>query len=453
LFTQSKETMMKRESRLLGILALGASALLAISTSAARAQDQEKPAPAAGGDQVYEAVLTNAEPNQAYLVDYYNALFKPSNTLVARNDANIAELARVHGGLTFNCASCHSGAQVGELLARDGAADQKIAWQNAAQNSFPYWISLHRDPADTALGATLEPVDEGLRAQLGLETKTGLVVSALADGGPAANTGLKQNDILLMIADAPLAEAADLPKQLKAAGEKEVSLKLLRSGKPLTLRVRPIARMTLAPAAPEKVDYYIGVSASPPDEVLRAHVQLPDGQGLLVTEVVPKSPAEKSGVKKFDILLKLDDKPLDRTETLSAQVQAVADKAATLILYRGGKPLSISVKPEPRQTTTAREGPMHDAVRLWSVANPQANTFKYSLNTVTANPTGNPPQTFTYTYPHPVQSLFKEATKNQAATTTTATDPTAQRLDKLDKQIQAIQSALDELKDTLKKDK
>ena len=97
-----------------------------------------------------------------------------------------------------------------------------------------------RDPADSALGASLEPVDEGLRAQLGLDGKTGLVVSALAEGGPAAASGLKQNDILLTLADAPLAKADDLAKQLKAAGEKDVPLKLLRAGKPLTLRVRPV---------------------------------------------------------------------------------------------------------------------------------------------------------------------------------------------------------------------
>ena len=411
---------MKRESRLLGILALGAAALLSISPSAARAQDQEKPAKAAGAVRNYDAVFTNVDQNGASIIDYYNALYKPSNMVVAWNDANIAELAKVHAGGSFNCASCHGGGEVNQLLTRDGEADLRVATQNAAKTPFAYWIMAHRDPADTALGATLEPVDEGLRAQLGLESKTGLVVSALADGGPAANTGLKQNDILLAIADAPLAEAADLPKQLKAAGEKDVTLKLLRSGKPLTIRVRPIARMTLAPAAPEKVDFYIGVSASPPDEVLRAHVSLPEGQGLLVTEVVPKSPSEKSGVKKFDILLKLDDKPLDRTETLSAQVQAIANKAATLTLYRGGKPLAISVKPEPRPITTSLDAQMHDAVRLWSVSN--GKPLAYTVNNLGVNRAGNPSQTINYGYPNPIQSLFgKVDAKNKAVATTTTT--------------------------------
>jgi serine protease Do len=448
--------MMKRESRLFGLLALGAATLLSISTSAARAQTQtqtqEKPDQNAGDKGNPESEVAKIDRNQEYLLTYAEALFRPTNLAVAANNANIAELARVHAGGSFNCATCHGGGQAG---AGDGAIDLNLVTQNAAQNSFPYWIAAHRDPADTALGATLEPVDEGLRAQLGLEMKTGLVVSALADSGPAANAGLKQNDILLSIADAPLTEAADLPKQLKAAGEKEVPLKLFRRGKPLTLRVRPIARMTLAPASPEKVDYYIGVSASPPDEVLRAHVQLPDGQGLLVTEVVPKSPAEKSGVQKFDILLKLDDKPLDRTETLSAQVQAISDKAVTLTLYRGGKPVALSIKPEPRQNTASSV--MHDAVRLWSVKDPTAKTFAYTLdNKLNTTQPGNPPQAFTFTYPHGVRPFFNEpAAKPNAVTTanTTPTDPTAQRLDKLDKQIQAIQKALDELKDTLKKAK
>jgi hypothetical protein len=274
------------------------------------------------------------------------------------------------------------------------------------------------------------------------------VVSALADGGPAASSGLKQNDILLAFADTPLIEAADLPKQLKAVGEKDVPLKLLRAGKPLTIRIRPIARMILGPAAPEKVDYFIGVSASPPDDVLRAHVELPAGQGLLVTEVVPESPAERAGVKKFDILLKLNDKPLDRTETLSAQVQAVAGKPAKLFIYRGGKPIDITVKPEPRKTAAhLPQMQEREAVRLWTAEDSALNALsgalwkkadsqpKYFVNTIQSQP------------------LLSQVAPGVFKAKTSTVDPTTQRLDKLDKDIKALQKALEEVRDAVKQGK
>jgi membrane-associated protease RseP (regulator of RpoE activity) len=324
-------------------------------------------------------------------------------------------------------------------------------WQLVGQNGVPYrWIAAGRDPADSALGASFEPVEEGVRAQLGLDGKTGLVISAIAEGGPAASSGLKQNDILLTLAEAPLAKADDLPKQLKAAGEKDVPLKLLREGKPLTLRIRPVTRMTLGPAEPEKVDYYIGVSASPPDDILRAHVKLPDGQGLLITEVVPQSPAEKSGVKKYDILLKLDDKPLDRPENLAQQVQAVGGKPATLFLYRAGKPITISVQPEPRKPS-ADQSAYREAVRLWTADGAVLNALtaqKGEMAKWNVNPQvqhlfthkGFTPLNQGGSVPYIVNPAASEAT-------------TAQRLDKLEKEIQALETTLKEIRDALKKGK
>jgi membrane-associated protease RseP (regulator of RpoE activity) len=387
-------------------LMVGASAL--VSGNLARAQD----APA-------------SEPPQA------QAQAQPGQ------DASATNLYRI--GLQDNL----DGSYAAAVLNYFAWAPQQAANEDW-QRSFFYTL---RDLADTTLGATLQPVDEGVRAQLGLEAKGGLVVSALADGGPAASAGLKQNDILLALADAPLAEVDDLPKQLKAVGEKDVPLKLLRAGKPLTIRVRPYARMTLGPAEPEKVDYYIGVSASPPDDVLRAHVELPAGQGLLITEVVPESPAEKAGVKKFDILLKLNDKPLDRPENLSKQVQAAGDKSTKLFLYRGGKPITITVKPEPRKTATRlTQWQEREAFRLWASDGTALNALHGGLWKADSAQ----PRHFRFT--HQGQPLINQAApgENKAANALVV-DVTTQRLDTLDKEIKALRKTIEEIRDALKK--
>src|SRR5439155_18219225 len=125
--------------------------------------------------------------------------------------------------------------------------------------------------------------------------------------GASAQAGLKQNDVLLSLGGQPLAAADDLTKQLKAAGEAAAPLKVLRAGKPITIQVRPIYRVTLAPVAEQKTEYYIGVSIDAPDDAVRAQLALPNGQGVVVSEVVSGSPAEKAGVKKHDVVLELGD--------------------------------------------------------------------------------------------------------------------------------------------------
>ena len=300
-----------------------------------------------------------------------------------------------------------------------------IAGKPADLNTGVGWVAF-RDPADRALGATLEPIGESLRAQLGLPG--GLTVSSLAGDGPAARAGLRQNDILLSLADKPLAQADDLSRHLKAAGETDVTLKLLRAGKPVTLTVRPVYRVTIGPAGGGKTtDYFIGVSAAPPDGALRAHLNLPDGKGMVVNDVVRGAPAEKAGVKPHDILLEMGGKPLGSTETLVAQVQAARDKPTPLTLLRAGKTITVEVTPEPREAEADAE---REAVRLWTLGH-QAHPEWYRGSNFAFPTLGRPV---------PSQAVPQA-------------DATGRRLEALDKELKALREAVEELRDTLKTSK
>lgn len=230
----------------------------------------------------------------------------------------------------------------------------------------PTWrhavLAARVEQADETLGATLQPVGDALRAQLDLPAGQGLLIASLRDESPTAQAGLKQNDILLALADKPLAAAEDLTKHLKAAGEAPLSLKILRAGKPITIQVRPVYRVTLGPVAGQKTEYFIGVSLEPANDALRAQLALPEGQGVLVTDVVNDSPAEKAGVKKYDIVVELKGIPIDSPATLTAQIQAAQDKPTALRLLRSGRPVKISITPAVRKVEAS---PSEDALRLW----------------------------------------------------------------------------------------
>jgi S1-C subfamily serine protease len=309
-------------------------------------------------------------------------------------------------------------------------------WSNA------FWTMAIHDPADEALGATLEPAADSLRSQLGIPKEQGVVVAMLADDGPAARAGLKQNDILMSLAGKPLAQADDLPKQLKAAGEAPVQLEVLRAGKPLSLKVRPVYRVTLGEAVEEKTDYHIGVSATPADDTLRAHLQLPAGRGLVVGEVVAGSPAEKAGVKPHDILLEVDGKALDSTEKLASLVHSSDGKATKLSLLRAGKPMSVDVTPERR---TVKHEPHAGAVHLYRWPNPG---HRFSMNQTPGNwtaqkgPAPDQQATLRWHMAHPEGTAGAQS----------ATDPArlAKRIDDLSQEMKSLRKAVEDVRDALK---
>jgi serine protease Do len=220
----------------------------------------------------------------------------------------------------------------------------------ARRPSWPFHLGLQGDwyfsePRSNELGATFEQADESLRTQLGLPEGQGLVVTSVAPGGPASRVGLRENDVLTTLADKPLATPADLVTQLKAAGEKVVPLQVLRSGKPVTIQVKPEYHVTFGPAEASRSRYQLGVQVRPIDDTLRAQLGLTDRQGLLVTAVEPGSAAETAGIKKHDILMAVGDQSLKGTEDLINQIRKSSGKALSFKVLRGGKTIDVEVTP------------------------------------------------------------------------------------------------------------
>ena len=62
-------------------------------------------------------------------------------------------------------------------------------------------------------------------------------------------------------------------------------------------------------------EYWLGVECLPVMPALRAQLNLPEKQGLLVAAVMPDSPAAKAGIKQHDVLLRVGEKPLAEVVT------------------------------------------------------------------------------------------------------------------------------------------
>lgn len=108
---------------------------------------------------------------------------------------------------------------------------------------------------------------------------------------------------------------------------------------------RPVAAGT---AASSEEDVWIGILATNIPEALRAHLDIPENQGLLVSSVAKDSPAEKAGIKEHDILLEAAGKPLRNVNDLVNVVREHKGKPFEIKLLRKGKTETVSVTPAPR---------------------------------------------------------------------------------------------------------
>jgi len=121
--------------------------------------------------------------------------------------------------------------------------------------------------------------------------------------------------------------------------------------------------MMAPPAKPSS--HWLGISFHVLHEAFGAQLGLPEGQGLLVDQVMPDAPAARADVKKHDIILKADGQPLKELQDLIGVVDAAKDGELSLEIIRGGKPITIKVKPEKRpETPEPQSKPPQDGI-LW----------------------------------------------------------------------------------------
>jgi hypothetical protein len=99
----------------------------------------------------------------------------------------------------------------------------------------------------------------------------------------------------------------------------------------------------------------LGVMVHVPSEALVDQLDLPKGQGLVIGQVVPDTPAAKAGLKVNDILLEFNGKavPSNQGEFVSQVQNVKADAKVDIVVMRKGKKETIKDVTLPEEKAAA----------------------------------------------------------------------------------------------------
>jgi len=104
------------------------------------------------------------------------------------------------------------------------------------EDHLPGSVFLHGGPRK--LGIEYQPIGGQLAKFFKVPGDGAVLVTSVSESGPAAKAGLKAGDVILKLADKAVEDGADLRRALDgAAAGSEVSVHILREGRPLDLKV------------------------------------------------------------------------------------------------------------------------------------------------------------------------------------------------------------------------
>ncbi len=90
---------------------------------------------------------------------------------------------------------------------------------------------------------------------------------------------------------------------------------------------------------------YLGITSSPAPAVLRKHLKLPDGVGLVVDYVAPNGPAATAGVEAYDVMVRLNNQILVNPQQMAVLVRTFdPGTEITLVMIREMKETPVAVK-------------------------------------------------------------------------------------------------------------
>ncbi|MEW6354722.1 MAG: trypsin-like peptidase domain-containing protein [Planctomycetota bacterium] len=178
----------------------------------------------------------------------------------------------------------------------------------------------------------------------------GVLVSEIAEGGPAAKAEIKQFDVILSFGGEEVNKPRDLAEKIeKSKVDTEVTITLIRRGEEMQKTVviakrefkRPVAR-TLDPRG------WRGLRVEKLTEEKAKEIGLEGKKGVLVSKVEVGSAAFEAGIRAGQVILEVQFKPVETVDAFHKIVGDIADATDAAVLTNDGAKLIKGTRKEQK---------------------------------------------------------------------------------------------------------
>lgn len=196
------------------------------------------------------------------------------------------------------------------------------------------------------LGVYIQQVTPEFAEAYGIEGTNGAVVSDVIPGSPADQAGIRRGDVITSIDDKEIKTHRDVSATIRrhlAGDTVEIGIERGGSSRKLTVKLGEIpGQETQTPDGQQMIEK-MGIQVSPLDKELKEQYGLPRDEGVVITRVVPDSPADRLGLRKGDLILEVNGAKVEGLATMKSALARQA-RAVVLLVWREGRTFFVSIR-------------------------------------------------------------------------------------------------------------
>ena len=198
------------------------------------------------------------------------------------------------------------------------------------------------------LGVLIQKVTPEIAESLGMDKGRGALVANVSKDGPAEKAGVKVGDVITEFDGKEIKDSGDLPIIVaRTPVDRRVRMKVLRDKKELqlTVSVGELKDEEVVASAPEKGELGMTVQKLTPQ--IAESLGLEKADGVVVSAVDPGSAADEAGIRRGDVIVEVDRKPIRSIDEYKKAVAGIRKgKGVLLLVRRGESTLFLALKPE-----------------------------------------------------------------------------------------------------------
>jgi serine protease Do len=199
------------------------------------------------------------------------------------------------------------------------------------------------------LGILIQDVTRELAESFGMSKPIGALVARVLPDSPAASAGVEVGDVIVAYRGREVGSSSALPPMVGATGiGSEAELKVIREGKTITLKVTiselpeedavRVSRVDDPNVSVERINLVV---LDPTPEQLEEL----DGTGGVLVESVEGGPAARAGIRRGDLLLRIDNVEIRDAAHFTELVGTLAEgKSVPVLVQRRGSPIFLALK-------------------------------------------------------------------------------------------------------------